>query len=274
MKHKERSGFLTYHDDAMVAMRCLSDAQLGQLYRALFTASVGEKVADDTLDSIVLPMFLLMRNKIDRDAQKYEEICEKRRSSASSRFHKSADDKSTLQVHANAENCMQEVPTKTVTERETETVPVTERERESVTERETECASCADREDAPATGETASGDAFPSAREDAFTPPTLQEVQQQALVLGSVPSGEQFYHYYAARGWKMGAGRMHDWPSALRYWVTKDLRREKPGAPPRAPRQVSAQMYTQRQYTEQDLDADSMQLFKEAEMLQRTAGAR
>jgi len=75
-------------------------------------------------------------------------------------------------------------------------------------------------------------------------PPTLDEVRAYAEEIGFAVNPLKFCDYYATRGWKID-----DWRAAMRSWQ----HREGDFAAP--PRRVTAQCYTQRSYTEAELDA-------------------
>lgn len=53
-----------------------------------------------------------------------------------------------------------------------------------------------------------------------FTPPTIEQINSFLDERGLDIDGEQFYFYYAARGWQMGNGvTMADWQAALYCWA-------------------------------------------------------
>lgn len=75
----------------------------------------------------------------------------------------------------------------------------------------------------------------------AFVPPTVDEVREECRAIGLDINPMIFLDYYGARGWPIT-----DWRAALRCW----RERERQGC-----RTVSAQRYTQRSYTEEELEA-------------------
>ena len=76
----DNKSFMIYKDwEELVLM--LDDAQAGKLFKALF---VYAKTGDETaLDGMTTMAFTVMRNAIDRDGQKWEEICRIRKESGS-----------------------------------------------------------------------------------------------------------------------------------------------------------------------------------------------
>lgn len=103
-----RQGFQIYHDD-IKALESLTDEQMGRLVRLVCHHSQGFKVEPD---KDILIAFEFIKQKVDRDAKKYQERCEKNRANASNR-------KQSLAVVSNRKR---NVPTVTVTETVTETV--------------------------------------------------------------------------------------------------------------------------------------------------------
>ena len=91
-----------------------------------------------------------------------------------------------------------------------------------------------------------------------FTPPTVEEVSAYCKERGNRVNAQRFVDFYAAKGWKIGQNPMKDWKAAVRTWEQRD------DSPARPAKVVSAQQYTQRQYTEDELLAVSDDLLAEA----------
>ena len=263
MKHKERSGFMCYHEDWVVAARCLNREQLGQLLEALLWFSLGEEVDESELSERVLPLYLMLCNKVDRDARLYDETCEKRRAAVSSRYQKSARKEAECPPSTNEYKCIQKLPTETVTVTETVTEPVTE----TVTGGETVTESAVDTPAARSAYEGTSLSAGDGKKGSANGTPTPTEVKEYARSLGKELDGQRFCDYYAARGWRMRDTPICDWQAVVRMWLRDDENRQQQGAalPVKNPRQVRAQQYAQRNYTPQELDFSTQDLFREAQ---------
>lgn len=58
----------------------------------------------------------------------------------------------------------------------------------------------------------------------AFLPPTLDTIAAYIKAQGLDAKAEEFWDYYEARGWKMGASPMQDWKAALRAWARAERR--------------------------------------------------
>ena len=280
MKHKERSGFMCYHEDWVVAARCLNREQLGQLLEALLWFSLGEEVDESELSERVLPLYLMLCNKVDRDARLYNETCEKRRAAVSSRYQKPARKEEECPSSTNEYKCIQELPTETVTVTETVTEPVTETVTggETVTESavDTPAARSAyegtslfggDGKKGSANGTIVSLSGSDGKKGSANGTPTPTEVKEYARSLGKELDGQRFCDYYAARGWRMRDTPICDWQAVVRMWLRDDENRQQQGAAPsvKNTRQVRAQQYVQRNYTPQELDFSTQDLFREAQ---------
>ena len=99
-----------------------------------------------------------------------------------------------------------------------------------------------------------------------FSPPTVDQVRAYCQERGNKANAEAFCDFYASKGWKVGGNPMKDWQAAVRTWERRDDYSVRPGGGKKAqePKQVHAQAYTQRVYTEEDLSAASRALIAEA----------
>jgi len=86
-----------------------------------------------------------------------------------------------------------------------------------------------------------------------FSPPTADEVRQYCRERQNKVDPQRFVDFYAAKGWKVGNTPMKDWKAAVRTWE----QREGNITPMK---QVTAQQYAQRDYTEDELEARITQL--------------
>lgn len=93
-----------------------------------------------------------------------------------------------------------------------------------------------------------------------FTPPSLEQVRAYCDTHGLRVNPLKFYDFYASNGWKVGRNPMEDWQASLRLWAA----REQEGA---GGKRVSAQLYTQRQYTQEELEGCAQSLIWEARKL-------
>lgn len=92
-----------------------------------------------------------------------------------------------------------------------------------------------------------------------FTPPTPEEVDTYCRESGYKVDGQRFCDFYASKGWVVGKNPMKDWKAAVRNWATRD--NQTGSSPPpaqRGPKVVREQVYTQREYDEEDSLPDWM----------------
>ena len=75
----EPKGFFTYFHHAPI-LDALSDEQAGRLYKALMHYGSDGEVTDFSDDQALAITFSVFRNEINRNFERYQEICEKRRS--------------------------------------------------------------------------------------------------------------------------------------------------------------------------------------------------
>ena len=87
-----------------------------------------------------------------------------------------------------------------------------------------------------------------------FSPPTLEDVTAYCRERGNRVDPQRFVDFYASKGWRVGNQPMKDWRAAVRTWEHDD----RGHAAPQRVKTVSAQAYTQRQYTEDELAGDAV----------------
>ena len=87
-----------------------------------------------------------------------------------------------------------------------------------------------------------------------FTKPTKEEIFDFCLEERLNIDVDRFYVYYTSNGWKVGKNPMKDWKATVRNWARKD--KDQPASPAQTPsRRVTAQEYTQRDYSNEDKSA-------------------
>ena len=72
----------------------------------------------------------------------------------------------------------------------------------------------------------------------------MDDVKAYCQERNSTVDAERFVDFYSSKGWKVGSQPMKDWKAAVRTWEKRD-----------GGKTVSAQAYSQRNYTEAALDA-------------------
>lgn len=94
-----------------------------------------------------------------------------------------------------------------------------------------------------------------------FVPPTIDEVSSYCKERKNNVDSQRFVDFYASKGWKVGNQPMKDWKAAVRTWEQRDR------APQQPMKTVTAQQYSQRDYTEEELEARTTDLLQEAASL-------
>ena len=109
MKENEngkRKSFLVYYD-MIEQLDILTDVEVGMLFRAVVLFAK-EGVIPKFDDKALTVLFLGMKSQIERDAQKYQERCDKNRNAANNRWRKENNlSPQQSKTDANAYNCMQ-----------------------------------------------------------------------------------------------------------------------------------------------------------------------
>ena len=176
----------------------LTDEQAGQLVKAMCHYNKGEEYIAP--DPAVAAMFAMVREGMDSNNSKYEEVCRKRaeagKKGAEARWE--GDSKS----HSENGKCHSEDGKRCKTQTQTETI------NQTITQ--TESPKGVKREKAPTEPkrETASR----------FRPPSVEEVEQYCFERNNRVDPERFVDFYSSNGWKVGKNPMKDWKAAVRTW--------------------------------------------------------
>ena len=192
----ERKSFMLYLD-AIEQWDMLTDEQAGVLIKALLRYSkTGERL--ETSDGMLKMAFSFITAQIDRDGEKWEKTCEKRRDAAYKKWNNAKDANAynsmqNMQMHTNAYNSMQKIQmntndTDTVTDTETVTDIIKENNIKEKSKR--------------------------------FVKPTLEQVQAYCRERNNNINAQTFIDFYEANGWVQGrAGKpLKDWKAAVRTW--------------------------------------------------------
>lgn len=157
----ERPGVVVYFEllDALPALR---DAEKGQLFEAILRYGRDGETPD--FSGALFAIWALVKQKLDRDTQRYVDRCEKARAAVNKRWGNTDE-------YERIRSLPTKTKTKTKTKTETETKTGT-REKE--------------------TGRPPSRMHFPS----------LEEVERECKAKGYATSPTRFFNYYEATGWK------------------------------------------------------------------------
>ena len=186
---KERTYFLIYTSN-LEAMESLTDRECGRLFRAMLKyaadGTVPEKMGNEKF------LFPQMKYQIDRDREKYTEMCEKARKNAEKRWNNAAACDG-IKGNANKNNNKNKNKNKINSKSKSE-------------------------------------NAQPPAPSPAPTP-TLEEVEDYCRRRSLNVNPKRFYDYYSERGWVTSDGKaVDDWYCLLDNWhKTENTPRGKTG---------------------------------------------
>lgn len=195
--------FLLY-TDCIEHISLLNMEQRGVLLTAILCFASGAELPE--MDTAVKITYSFIRSQIERDRKKYIETTEKRslagKAGAKAKYSKRkqdvANDSKDKQTIANDSKGKQYEPVP-------EPVPVPEPIPEPDTESALRSKECK--------GKT---------RRSAFTPPTVDEVQEYCLQRGNAVDAERFVDHYTANGWMRGKTKIKDWKACVRTWEKQE----------------------------------------------------
>lgn len=244
----DNMAYICLYKSYLRTLSTLTDAQFGKLFRSLLQFS-----QDGQQPSLAGPLRHVwpgIAEQYLRDAQQYEMKVEARRSNGAKGGNKKkenlktkelseqevcAEDSDAAGLSSNTTFCSSKSSNTTFNsskssnttnivanvakekentkekEKKKEKAKAKEKEKESVS---IPAAQVSGREEAPG----AQGGAL------AFLPPTLDTIAAYIKAQGLDAKAEEFWDYYEARGWKMGASPMQDWKAALRAWARAERR--------------------------------------------------
>ena len=177
-----REYFCAYHS-YLKAMRKLSDAECGRLFRALLLYSAGEQLIN--LQGREEILFDVFSDQIDRDNAKYESKCEKNRENG---------------MKANGTERYQTPPNATGRPRTVANAPQ-EKEEEKDKDKEEEKKK------------------KESVKKKVFCPPTLEEVKEYCQKRNNRVDPEIFFEYFNTGNWIDSEGKpVRNWKQKLLTW--------------------------------------------------------
>ena len=214
-----KNSFVLYTDWLPMFENMTKDAR-SEIVLAIFQYAAGkEYVLTDPTAQAIFPMILAT---MQRDADRYEETCEKNRSNGAKGGRPKTE---------------QNRPVLEETDRKPDEAKKPDYEYEydndSVIEKEKQAKE------------------KPGSRRASFVKPTVEEVADYCIERHNAVDPEQFVDFYDSKGWKIGKEPMRDWKAAVRTWEKRETR-EPPKAQPKARQPDKWQYQDQRVY---DYDA-------------------
>ena len=169
----------------------------GRLLMAIF--DYVETGAEPALEASSLMAFSFIRAQLDRDIEKYKEICRKRKEAGSRGGRPSkAEGKSENQTEAKKANGFSENQTE-----------AKKTDNDTVTDNDT---------DTDIYNRGNSGELPGEKKSTRFVPPTVEDVRAYCQERHNGVNPETFVDFYTGKGWFVGMNKMKDWKAAVRTW--------------------------------------------------------
>ena len=173
----------------------------GRLLMAIF--DYVETGTEPALESSSLMAFSFIRAQLDRDIEKYKEICRKRKEVGSRGGRPSkAEGKSENQTEAKKANGFSENQTEA---KKPDNDTVTDNDTDNVT-------------DTDIYNRGNSGELPGEKKSTRFVPPTVEDVRAYCQERHNGVNPETFVDFYTGKGWFVGMNKMKDWKAAVRTW--------------------------------------------------------
>ena len=206
MAEKKKPGVMLYFD-VRPCLNRLTDAEQAQLFRAIL--DYGESGIDPGFENRLGLVWDFVKPMIDRDADRYREIQEKRAMAGSRGGHmRASKSKQNEANQANASFASDDVAKESDDSKTKQIKPSTPTSTTTATSTTTlDCIGAANR---------------PTTTRQRFQPPSVDDVKLYADEKGFTINPEAFVDYYTANGWKVGKNPMKDWRAAVRTWVRKE----------------------------------------------------
>lgn len=190
----EKKSFLMYKDWAKMIAK-LSDQDAGRLLKSLY-AYIIDGIIPDNLEPAADMAFTFMQQAFERDADKYEETCEKRRAAINKRWQ----EYKSIQENTKEYKSIQAITNDTDNDNDIDNDNDTDNDNDNDTD-------IYIREKKPENKSV-----------KRFVPPTVDEVAAYCAERQNGIDAEQFVDHYTSNGWQVGKSKMKDWKAAVRTW--------------------------------------------------------
>ena len=214
-----KKSFIIYDSWGKV-FKSLPKEQAGELIQALCAYSFDDN-ENDIDDPALAAIFVMVKDKLDEDAENYEEVKKKRTAAIKKRW----GDKSQREEDTQ-ENKSIEKNTNEYISIQNDSVSVSVSDSVSI-----------------------SKDIDKGNRErSAFRPPDVSEVRSYCQERKNKVDPERFVDFYTSKGWLVGKTKMKDWRAAVRNWEKEEDARS-----------GTTQQSTKQGYIRSDYDIDAIE---------------
>ena len=198
---EKRKGFIVFFDVAE-SLEAFNDEETGRIFRAMIAyAKNGEELPLPDREAIA---FGFIKPQLERDGERYADICAKRKAAIEARWEREKGAENTNDTNdTNEYKSIQKIQmntndTKTNTNTKTDTKEKTNTNTESILPPKP-----------PTVGSA----------QKRFSPPTVEMVAEYCKERHNGVDAQRFVDYYSSNGWKVGGrGAMKDWKAAVRTW--------------------------------------------------------
>lgn len=177
----------------------------GNLLMAVF--DYVETGAEPELEAMPLMAFSFIRAQLDRDIEKYKEIC-KRRAEAGRRSGEARREK----AENNEQDGTKGTSVHSVQQNEQKGTKRTDNDTVNVNDNVNVTGNVT------VINNRGNSDELQTKKQTRFTPPTVDEVREYCRERGNSVNAETFVDFYTAKGWVVGKNKMKDWKAAVRTW--------------------------------------------------------
>ncbi len=200
MEGRNKTSFVLYTESLNV-LDVLTDEQSGRLFRA-----IREYIKNGTLpeDQIIRVAFSNIKDYLDKDAAKYQKICQRNRDNGILGGRPPKKPKEETQINPNKPSGFLGNPKNLESESDSDS------DSESVSE-----------SDIGIVAEKPQ-----QKKRTRFTPPTVEQVYEYCQERQNTVDPERFVNFYESKGWLVGKSKMKDWKAAVRSWERNSEQRQ------------------------------------------------
>lgn len=197
-KNNKSKSFVLYGDNQQ-QFEMLSDADAGILIKAIFQyVNTG---TEKELSPVLQMAFSFIRGGLDRNAAKYDDICERRK------------EYGRRGGMAKASKCQQKLASAGYNDNKN--IPDNDNGNDSGSDT------------IPPISPKGGTPADKPPNSQRFTPPSVEEVRAYCEERHNGIDPQRFVDFYEAKGWMLGKNKMKNWKAAVRTWEQREIGKEK-----------------------------------------------
>ena len=207
-REKNMKNTFVMYTDWIDMIEDLTDEDRGLLFLAIMRYQLGEELPEMKKGSGPSVAFAQMRRQFEKDSEKYNELCQKRREAGKTGGRPKSEKKEEVSEKS-----------KWFSQKANESKPKQKNpDNDNVNDN------------------VLKENTLKGVKEKRFAPPTPENVSGYCREMGYTNvDAERFVDFYASKDWMVGKNKMKDWKAAVRNWARQDKTKavEKTGAPNR-----------------------------------------